>query len=159
MTHFFRLTILVLLLFNFSGFGCKAENSHTKSTTEHTESTTQGNLKKLMVKDSEIWVEIADSDEERMKGLMWREQMPEDQGMLFVFPHAQIQSFWMRNTYLPLDIAFIDAQWQITDIHQMEPLIDTIYYRSSVPVPYALEMNQGWFSDHQVQVGDKVSFE
>jgi uncharacterized protein len=119
----------------------------------------QGNLHKLYVDSSTVWIEIADNEATRQQGLMWREAMPPDQGMLFVFPAAERQSFWMRNTYLPLDIAFIDANWKITDIHHMQPLIDTVYYNSSVPVPYALEVNQGWFAKHKVQVGDKIRLE
>lgn len=119
----------------------------------------KGNLHKITMDSSAVWVEIADNEEMRAKGLMWRESMPQDQGMLFVFQNAEMQSFWMRNTYMPLDIAFIDANWKITDIHHMKPIIDTIYYQSSVPVPYALEVNQGWFAKHGVRVGDTIRLE
>lgn len=119
----------------------------------------KGSLHKVYVDSSLVWVEIADNEESRGKGLMWRDAMPQDQGMLFVFPNPEYQSFWMRNTYIPLDIAFIDANWKITDIHHMEPIVDTVYYQSTVPVPYALEVNQGWFAKHGVRVGDKIRLE
>jgi len=105
---------------------------------------------------STAWVEIADNDEARREGLMWRDSLAENHGMLFVFPYAELQSFWMRNTYIPLDLVYIDERWTITDIHQMAPIVDTVFFRSSKPVPYAVELNQGWCEKHGVDVGDKV---
>ena len=74
--------------------------------------------------------EIVQNDEERMRGLMHRDQLPAEQGMLFVFEEAQIQSFWMRNTFIALDIAFIDANGKIIDIQRMVPLDETKSYQS-----------------------------
>lgn len=93
-----------------------------------------------------------------MRGLMHREQLPEDQGMLFVFEAAQIQSFWMRNTFIPLDIAFIDANGKIIDVQRMEPLDETRSYYSPAPVPYVLEVNAGWFERNGIKVGETVKF-
>lgn len=161
--------LFVLLLASVAAFstGCKKNTSESASSEAPVPATAQkpaqptvkGNLHKLYVDTSFVWVEIADNEETRQQGLMWRESMPQNQGMLFVFQIADRQSFWMHNTYLPLDIAFIDANWKITDIHKMQPLIDTVYYESSVPVPYALEVNQGWFAKHGVRVGDRVRME
>ncbi len=103
-------------------------------------------------------VEIVQNDEERMRGLMYREQLPEDEGMLFVFEEARIQSFWMRNTFIPLDIAFIDAGGKIIDIQRMEPLDETKSYLSPAPVPYVLEVNAGWFERNAIKVGEMVKF-
>jgi uncharacterized membrane protein (UPF0127 family) len=116
----------------------------------------RGNLQKIMVGQTPVWVEIAQDDATRTKGLMFREDMPEDQGMLFIFPVAQRLSFWMKNTYLPLDIAFIDQRGIITDIHQMAPLDTIPRYTSSVPTIYALEVNQGFFARHSINTGDTV---
>ena len=154
-----RLVFFLSLILTLSGLSCKTDNLNSKSSSDKSASPRDDFYRKLTIDSLTIWVEIADNDAERQKGLMWREELKEDHGMLFVFPSPQIQSFWMRNTYLPLDIAFIDKGWVITDILQMEPLIDTIYYKSSKPVPYALEMNQGWFEKHQVKVGDKITLE
>lgn len=103
-------------------------------------------------------VEIVQTDEERMRGLMFREKLPEDQGMLFVFEAARIQTFWMRNTFIPLDIAFIDADGRIVDIQRMAPLDETQSYHSPAPVPYVLEVNAGWFEKHALKVGEFVRF-
>ena len=154
-----RLVFFLSLILTLSGLSCKTDNLNSKSSSDKLASPRDDFYRKLTIDSLTIWVEIADNDAERQKGLMWREELKEDHGMLFVFPSPQIQSFWMRNTYLPLDIAFIDEEWVITDILQMEPLIDTIYYKSSKPVPYALEMNQGWFEKRQVKVGDKINLE
>jgi len=93
-----------------------------------------------------------------MRGLMYRESLPQDQGMLFVFPAAQIQSFWMRNTFIPLDIAFISSEGIIVDIQHMKPVDESVLYTSSAPALYALEVNAGWFASHGIEVGASVKF-
>ena len=103
-------------------------------------------------------VEMAKDPNKRERGLMFREHLPENQGMLFVYPNEQILSFWMRNTLIPLDIAFIDHRGIIVSIQHMQPLDDENYHVSPKPVQYALEMNLGWFERNQVQVGDRVDF-
>lgn len=111
----------------------------------------------LKVKDVEITAWIADTDYVRTEGLMFvtKEQMPDDHGMLFVFPDVQYLSFWMKNTIIPLDIAFMRSDGTIVTIHTMTPL-DENTYRSSEPAQYALEMHAGWFDRHGIKVGDKV---
>jgi uncharacterized membrane protein (UPF0127 family) len=89
---------------------------------------------------------------------MFRENLPENQGMLFVYPYPLVLSFWMRNTLIPLDIAFIDHKGIIISIQQMQPFDDEKLYVSPLPVKYALEMNQGWFERNKVRVGDRVDF-
>ncbi len=103
-------------------------------------------------------VEMAKDPKKRERGLMFREHLPEDQGMLFVYPNEQMLSFWMRNTLIPLDIAFIDRGGIIVSIQHMQPLDDENYHVSPKPVQYALEMNLGWFARNRVQVGDRVDF-
>ncbi|NUM67369.1 DUF192 domain-containing protein [candidate division KSB1 bacterium] len=93
-----------------------------------------------------------------MRGLMFREQLPEDQGMLFVFEMSRIQSFWMRNTFIPLDIAFIASDGKIVDIQHMAPLDESKSYISAAPALYVLEVNAGWFERHGVKVGAMVRF-
>ena len=89
---------------------------------------------------------------------MFRETLPEDQGMLFVFPYERVLSFWMRNTYIPLDIAFINSAGEIIDIQRMEPIDESKHYVSNAPALYALEVNGGWFERHQIEVGATVTF-
>ena len=105
----------------------------------------------------EVTAEIADNDELRGRGLMHRDSLAEDHGMLFVYGTAQGRSFWMRNTRIPLDIAFIDANGVIINIERMEPQSDQNYY-SQGPMMYALEMDQGWFEANGVGPGARLEF-
>lgn len=111
----------------------------------------------LRVAGIEIRVEIADDADERQQGLMFRESLEENQGMLFVYPEQRTLGFWMKNTLIPLDIAYIDREGRIVDIQQMEPQT-TETHNSAAPAMYALEMNQGWFEANGIRVGDLVEF-
>lgn len=105
----------------------------------------------------EVRAEIADNDAERQRGLMERTALAEDAGMLFVFGFELPRSFWMRNTLIPLSIAYIDSEGRIVDLQDMEPLDDEPpHYASAEPAQYALEVNQGFFDDNGVEVGDTV---
>jgi uncharacterized protein len=105
----------------------------------------------------EVLVEIADGPFERMRGLMYRTALGRDRGMLFVYEEEQELSFWMRNTFIPLSIAFIDSERRIVDIQNMRPLDDRPpHYVSSEPAQYALEVNRGFFEQRDVIVGDRV---
>ena len=106
----------------------------------------------------EITVEIARTDEERAKGLMYRKQLPDGEGMLFVFDRDQQLSFWMKNTLIPLSIAFIASDGNIVEIKDMQPH-DLSSVQSSRSVRYALEVPQGWFSRVNVTVGDVVKID
>ena len=104
-----------------------------------------------------VEVEIADTDAERQTGLMERNVLPENAGMLFVFEGEQTLSFWMRDTLIPLSIAYIDAEGRIVNIQDMQPLDDVPpHYVSAEPAQYALEVNQGFFEERGVVVGDTV---
>ena len=106
-------------------------------------------------KEVEVRVEIADGPFEQQRGLMYRKALGEDRGMLFVYRSEQPLSFWMKNTRIPLSIAYIDSKGRITDILDMKPLDDKPpHYISSKPVQYALEVNQGFFDERGVKVGD-----
>lgn len=109
----------------------------------------------IRVDGHDVTVEVADTPALRERGLMHRDSLPEDHGMLFVYGESQTLSFWMRNTRFPLDIAFIDAGGTIVDIQQMEPQSDEQHV-SAAPALYALEMPLGWFEEHDVEVGDRV---
>ncbi|MCL2720079.1 MAG: DUF192 domain-containing protein [Treponema sp.] len=105
-----------------------------------------------------IKAEIATTSEEQMKGLMHRQNLPDGEGMLFVYERDQVLSFWMKNTYIPLTIAFIASDGRIIEMKDMYPH-DTNNIVSSRSVRYALEVPQGWFSRAGVLEGDIVIIE
>jgi uncharacterized protein len=90
-------------------------------------------------------------------GLMWRREMPQHEGMLFVYDQPQRQCFWMKNTLIPLSIAFIADDGSIVNLRDMEPGDVTTSHCSDKPVRYALEMNQGWFAKKGIKPGFKLT--
>lgn len=110
---------------------------------------------KLKVGGHTIDAEVAANGGQRATGLMFRFSLPPEHGMLFVFPVAQQQSFWMRNTYVPLSIAFIDAGGRIVNIEDMAPHDERSKF-SAAPVLYALEMRKGWFAQKGIRPGAMV---
>lgn len=110
----------------------------------------------LVVGGESIKVELADSPGERSQGLMYRDSLAADAGMLFVYPDAAERRFWMKNTRIPLSIAFMDAAGKVVRIAEMQPL-DTTTTPSEKPAMYALEMNTGWFAAHGVAVGQTIA--
>jgi uncharacterized membrane protein (UPF0127 family) len=101
-----------------------------------------------------VTAEVASTPDQRSQGLMNRSSIPAGTGMLFVFQDSAVRSFWMRNTLVALDIAFMDAEFQVTDIQQMEADSED-FHDSRYPAMYALEVPQGWFAAHGVRVGAK----
>ena len=102
-----------------------------------------------------IQAEVAATEAQREQGLMYREKMAANAGMLFVFGTPSTQCMWMKNTPLPLSAAFMDEQGRIVDVIDLEPL-STAIRCSREPARYALEVNQGWFRQHRQGVGDQV---
>lgn len=111
----------------------------------------------LYVGNAKARVAIAATKKCRNKGLMFRKSLPKDQGMLFVFPRPDILCFWMKNTFIPLDIAFISKDGSIRAIKSMQPH-STRLCCSGQEVMYALEMNKGWFATNTIRVGQMVKF-
>ncbi|MBK9014433.1 MAG: DUF192 domain-containing protein [Saprospiraceae bacterium] len=108
---------------------------------------------------SKIDIEKADTEVDRQFGLMFRKSMPEDQGMLFLFDVNEQQSFWMRNTYIPLDIMFVDENGVITTIHEnAKPMNDTSL-PSNGKAKYVVEVIGGYAQKHGIKVGDKISWQ
>jgi uncharacterized membrane protein (UPF0127 family) len=102
-----------------------------------------------------IDTQVAASPEQRSTGLMFRQNMPPSEGMLFVFEQASMQCFWMKNTLLPLTAAFVADDGTIVNLVDMKPqTLDS--HCSTKPVRYVLEMNQGWFSKKGIKVGFKL---
>lgn len=110
----------------------------------------------LEVDGHPVKAEIASTYASRQLGLMHRDAMPADQGMLFVYPDEDVRGFWMKDTRIPLSIAFANRKGEIVRIADMKPF-DTTRVSSLVPATYALEMNQGWFEAHGVQKGDRIT--
>jgi len=103
-----------------------------------------------------VRAEVARTPDQREQGLMYRQELPDGTGMLFVFDTEEVRSFWMENTYVPLDIAFLDVALRVVDIQQMAPQT-TDPHESAGPAMFALEVPQGWFAAHGVKVGDHAT--
>ncbi|MEO7932052.1 MAG: DUF192 domain-containing protein [Chthoniobacterales bacterium] len=110
----------------------------------------------LTIGKEKVTAEIADTPETMQTGLMYRRTMPDDHGMIFVFPELRRASFWMHNTNLPLDIAYLDRTGRVREIHAATPLDDTPIPSATADMAYALEMNQGWFQKHGLKPGVSV---
>lgn len=110
----------------------------------------------LAVRFFQITAEIAQSPADRTRGLMGRQSLKPNHGMLFVFEASERQCFWMKNTPLPLTIAFIAEDGRIVNFADMQPFSEEPHC-SAQPVRYALEMEQGWFSKRGVMVGDTIA--
>ncbi len=102
-----------------------------------------------------IKAEVADNDPARQQGLMFREKMASNAGMVFVFDQLNPQCMWMKNTPLPLSVAFLDAEGKIINIEDMQPhKLDS--HCSAKPAKYALEMNIGWFKQKNIKPGTRI---
>lgn len=110
----------------------------------------------LTIANHELHAEVAHTHKARARGLMFRSRLPENTGMLFVFPHSTYYGMWMKNTMIPLSVAFINEKGIILNIADMEPYTLTAHY-SAGPVKYALEVNRGWFVHKKIQLGAFVS--
>lgn len=102
-----------------------------------------------------IDAQVAASDRERAIGLMFRQEMPQQEGMIFVFEVPAVQCFWMRNTLLPLTAAFVADDGTIVNLADMKPMTEDSHC-SAKPVRYVLEMNQGWFAKRGLKAGVKL---
>lgn len=113
----------------------------------------------LNVGNSNLNIEIANTKEQRAEGLMFRKSLKQNNGMLFIFDKEQQVSFWMKNTLIPLSIAYINKKGEIMEIYDMNP-------RSLEPVPskrstvlYALEVNKGFYKQNKISIGDKINLD
>jgi uncharacterized membrane protein (UPF0127 family) len=112
-------------------------------------------IKLLTIKGNELYCEIADTPDKRSNGLMRRDALDSDKGMVFVYQEEDIRTFHMANVKIPLAIAFADQNGII--VHTTEMTLDNkTTYSSEKPAMYAVEANKGWFSSRQIKVGDKI---
>jgi len=135
--------IVLLAVFNFSGCFNHAPASDLPTM-------------KMQIGQKQFELEIAKTQDARMTGLMRRDSMPADHGMIFVFRTVQEWSFYMKNTRIPLDIVFVDANGRIVSIQQMKPY-DLTSISPPAPVKYAIELNQGAAAKAGAKVGDQLS--
>ena len=112
-------------------------------------------LSTLSVNGQKIVAEVVTTPEQRAKGLMNRFSLQPDHGMLFVFEEPQPLGFWMKNTYIPLSIAFVDANGKIVNIEDMKPQDETTHWSRGFAL-YAVEMKQGWFVAKGIRPGDVI---
>jgi uncharacterized protein len=109
----------------------------------------------LTIGTYKVTAEVATTPEQQMTGLMYRFSLKPDTGMLFPFERPEVRSFWMRNTYIALSIAFIGADGRILNIEDMSPQTDDPHWSKGAAL-YALEMKKGWFKERGIGVGDLV---
>lgn len=111
---------------------------------------------KMQIGKSKFVLEVARTPEAQEKGLMDRDSLPGDRGMIFVFPDEQVRSFWMKNVHFPLDILFLDSSGKIVSVHQMRAY-DENNTSSDYPARYAIELNKGVADQSAVKVGDQLT--
>ena len=104
-------------------------------------------------------IEVVSNSQERKLGLMYRENLPYDNAMFFIWEYKKKQCMWMRNTKIPLSVAFIDENYLIREIKELKPLnLDSVCSRSE-SIKFALEVNQGWFAEKNIKIFNKIIVE
>ncbi len=148
LSFIFGLILFIILVPSFAG--CSSQSGKLKTR----------DLAILRVDGSSIGIsaEIAATEEERAQGLMYRRELPPGKGMLFVFDRDQVMNFWMKNTLIPLSIAYISSDGLILEIHHMKPHSEAPV-RSGRSARYALEVPQGWFETENIKAGDRLLLE
>lgn len=154
------LLIMAMCLFCLSVISCRNENKQVKPVEVHFKK--EGELKlyksqsdSLIVK---LEIEIADTDYEVQTGLMYRNSMKENRGMLFVFPSMQNRYFYMRNTKLPLDLIYLDQNKTIVSFQENAKPFDETSLPSQVPAQYVLEVNAGLAEKWLLEIGDRMEY-
>ncbi len=136
-------TLLLLLACTGQGLACPVANKHIRIT----------------VNGNALTTEVATNHAGHMCGLAFRQDLPADHGMLFVYAQSQIIGFWMKDTYVHLSIAFLDADGRVLEIHDMDPRDPARQYISKLPARYALEVNRGWFGRNGIEVGKRINLD
>ncbi|WP_299254988.1 DUF192 domain-containing protein [uncultured Aquimarina sp.] len=155
--------IILITVFTLSVFSCKKENDK-KIITEEIKFTKEGELSIYSIGDSipkqvvALDIEIADNEYERETGLMYRKSMEEKKGMLFVQENFRPQSFYMKNTLIPLDIIYIDDKFRIVSFQKNAKPLDETSLPSGKPAKYILEINAGLSNQWNLKVGDSIYF-
>jgi len=145
-----RFKIFNLLLFSFLLFSVSEALSQQNEKWKVVFTNVEG-------KNIPLICEVADTFDKRSRGLMYRDKLGDDKGMIFVYSNSSYLKFWMKNTKIPLSIAFIDDSGYITGLREMQPNSLEII-ASSQKVKYAVEANQGWFEKNYIKSGANVRF-
>ncbi|MBX9578366.1 MAG: DUF192 domain-containing protein [Chthoniobacterales bacterium] len=111
----------------------------------------------LSIGKYQLDVQLASDEAAREEGLMKRKTLGANEGMLFIFPFPQRVAFWMKDTSLPLSIAYLNSSGRIVEMHDLEPFNEHSVLSSSPSIVYALETPRGWFAQHQVLPGDVIA--
>ena len=109
----------------------------------------------LKIRNHELRAEVANTEDTRRQGLMFRDRLGDNTGMIFLYPETEVTAMWMKNTRIPLSVAFIDVGGRILNIEDMVPFSEDAH-GSRGPAAYALEVNRGWFSKRGIKTGDRV---
>lgn len=109
----------------------------------------------LRIGKHEIRAEVANTEDSRRQGLMFRERLGENTGMIFLYPKPEVTAMWMKNTRIPLSVAFIDGNGRILNIEDMAPFSEDAH-ASRGEAAYSLEVNRGWFARRGIKAGDRV---
>ena len=151
MQKYFNIIFIILLFIS-----CTKTNNKSNPVFQK-----QGTVKIFNAFEEEIIfdVELAEDDFKRARGLMFRYSLEPNQGMFFLFDYQTTQSFWMRNTYLSLDMLFIDENFMIVDIHENAFPLSEELIESKVPAKYVLEILGGKSKSLKINIGDRVLFE
>lgn len=148
--------LLLPLLLAVPLLGCNGSGGDAQSVPEASEAVMPAgpgrDLAWVIFGADTVVAEIARTPDERGRGLSNRDHLAAGSGMIFVFDDEEVRSFWMQDTFIPLDIAYLDANARIIDIQQMEPET-TRMHTSSGPAMFALEVPQGWFAEMEIAVG------
>jgi len=137
--------------------GSSAGTSLERTATPATRTPPAGHAWVIFGADTVV-AEVAATADERAQGLMYRDEVPDGTGMLFVFQNSEVRAFWMANTYVALDIAYMDPNYTVVDIIAMEPEV-TESYPSRAPAMFALEVRQGWFEEKGIAIGAHATIE
>lgn len=113
----------------------------------------------IRIGEATVHLQLALSPAEQQQGLMFRDALPEDHGMLFIFRKPQKQSFWMKNTRLPLDIGYVDAGGRLQEIHKLFPFDESPVASLSSKILIAVETNQGWFANRGIEPGAQLDLD
>ena len=144
--HCILITAVVLFLTN-----CKKETTIQNYSFEEYFS--------LSIEDNDFFVQIAVTPEELSQGLMFRNNLDKNHGMLFAFDYPKRMSFWMKNVPIPLDIGYFDSNGRLIEIHSLYPYDEKPVFSKSHTIQYALEMNHGWYHRNEIKTGSYMDLE
>lgn len=157
-----KINHLIYILFGLILFSCKEEPKSIETT--ELKFTKEGELILYSIEDTlsqkikTLDIEFAENDYERETGLMYRRSMEDRQGMLFIFPSEKPQSFYMKNTLIPLDIIYIDSDHKIVSFQKNAKPLDENSLPSSAPAQYVLEINGGLSDQWKLAIGDSIAY-